>query len=394
MDQSFHLSRYFRQLGRQWKLIIIPALIAVVAAIIFSWLIPVRYTARTTLVAPKPKLAWRWDNKVYDIVDVRYDWRAAVMPLAKTQKAAKLALAQTEGQLSRDYTPQEVAAATSVKPGAGALFTISVKAANANDAALLANALAAALPDVVADIYAGQTDAFDQALADVKQSFDAWDQRWHDFRAQNGIGLNFTGDLTSAEGDQLFGNQSAIKQELTIKSSDTAQLNILRENLATVRAALDAGDENIHLILLDTPTLSHYGLTFSALQQLPRKKLTQKLGALQAQVDSDAELMTADLLSLQTEVADILRTSENIQRTYNVWYDSMEALEGKQVELKVKRIVEGQRVQQVDIAQAPARPSQPNWPLNLALALVAGLLGGLFLAILNIYLGGAADHQT
>jgi uncharacterized protein involved in exopolysaccharide biosynthesis len=63
-------------------------------------------------------------------------------------------------------------------------------------------------------------------------------------------------------------------------------------------------------------------------------------------------------------------------------------MENKQVEMKARRIVEGQRVQQVDMADTPDKPSQPNWPLNLALALTTGLLGGLFLAVIAVYLGG------
>ena len=69
-------------------------------------------------------------------------------------------------------------------------------------------------------------------------------------------------------------------------------------------------------------------------------------------------------------------------------------MENKQVEMEVKRIVEGQRVHQVDEAQVPARPSQPNWLRNLTLALIAGLLGGLFLAVIAIYLGGDSNTQT
>ena len=128
MDQPFRLSLYFKRLARHWKLIVIPALIAVLAAILFSFITPVRYTATTTLIAPKPQQVWRWSNKVYDIVNLRFDWREEVMPLVKTEKVAEQALSTVGGQLSRAYTPQELIDATSVKPGAGTLFSISVKA--------------------------------------------------------------------------------------------------------------------------------------------------------------------------------------------------------------------------------------------------------------------------
>ncbi len=391
MDQPFHFSLYLKRLGRHWKLIVIPPAIALLIAILFSWLTPVRYTAATTLVAPKPQLVWRWDNKVYDVVDIRFDWRSEVMPLVKTPKTAELALAAVGDQLSRAYTPQEVLAATSVKSGAGSTFTISVKASDPNDAALLANAMAQALPDVIADIYAGSVDAFAKAKEDVEQKFNDWDEQWRQFRATYGIGLGFTGDITGVGEDQLFGNQAAIKQELTIKSSEVAELTVFRDKLTLALAGLtDDNDATSHLALLDTPMLARYGLSFQDLQTLTPEALRSTLEALQTQVQADLDASNQDLLALQDQVAAILTQRENIQRTRNVWYDSMKALEGKMVELEVKRIVEGQRVHQVGAAQAPDKPSQPNWPLNLTLAVVAGLLGGFFLAVLAVYFEGEA----
>ena len=394
MDQPFRFSLYLRRLGRHWKLIVIPAAVALLAAILFSFLTPVRYTASATMIAPKPQLVWRWDNKVYDIVDLRFDWRAEVMPLVKTQKTAELALSSVEGQLNRAYDPQELIAATTVKPGAGSMFTISVKAPDPHDAALLANALAAALPKTVADLYAGSQDAFADAASDVRQSFDEWDEKWRAFRAQHGIGLGFTGDLTTAEGEQLYGNQSAIKQELVIKGSDVANLTVFLDKITRVLAATEQGEENNHLATLDTPNLAHYGLDFASLQALSPAALTTTLRTLQQHVQSDLDAMNADLQALQEEVAGLLQERENIQRTRGVWYDSVKALENKQIEMEVKRIVEGQRVQQVAEALPPEQPSQPNWLLNLALALTAGLLGGLFLAVIAVYLGGENERAT
>ena len=386
MDQPFRLSFYLRRLGQHWKLIVIPTLIAVLTAILLSLLMPVRYTATTTMVAPKQQLVWRWTNKVYDIVDLRFDWRAEVMPLVKTEKVAEYALSQAKGQLSREYTPDELLAATSVKPGSGALFTISVKVADPHDAALLANALANALPQAVADIYGGRQDAFTDAETEVRQSFDEWDEKWRAYRAKYGIGLGFTGDIVANE-DRLFGNQSAIKQELVLKSSDVANLTVFLNKIEQVMAAIEKNEPNNHLALLNTSQLTSYGLDFATLQSLSPQELKETLTTLQAQVQSDMDTLNTDLLALQEEVANLLQEREEIMLNRGVWYESVKALENKQVEMEAKRIVEGQRVQQVDVAETPDKPSQPNWLLNLALALAAGLLSGLFLAVVAVYLG-------
>lgn len=389
MDQSFRFSLYLKRLGRRWKLILLPPIAALLVAILFSWLTPVTYTSTAIMVAPKPQLVWRWDNKVYDVVDIRFDWRSEVMPLVKTPKVAELALAQVGDQLSRAYTPEEVLNATSVKSGAGSTFTIRVKASDPRDAALLANALAQALPQAVADIYAGSVDAFAQAKEDVERQFDDWDEQWRRFRAQYGIGLGFTGDITGVGEDQLVGNQAAIKQELTIKSSEAAALRAFLDKINLALTGLEQGGKaNAHLVLLDDAMLARYGLTLDALQELAPDALKATLTSLQAQAQADFDAANQDLLALQDRVATILTEREHIQRTRGVWYESVKAMENKMVELEVKRIVEGQRVHQVGEAQVPDKPSQPNWPLNLALAAAAGLLGGFFLAVLAVYFEG------
>ena len=394
MDQHFRFSLYLRRLAAQWKLILIPTVIALLIAIVVTFLTPVRYTASTTMIAPKPQLVWRWTNKVSDLVDFRFDWRAEVMPLVKTDKVATLALEQVGGELSRDYTPQEVINATSVKPGAGSLFTINVELADPNDATLLANAIANALPTVVGDVYTGNQEAFNDALDDVWQSYEEWDEKWRAFRAKYGLDLGFTGNIAGIGDEKLYGHQSAIMQELTVMSSEVGNFKAFEEKIALVLAGLDQNQSDIHLALLDSPYLGNYGLVFDDLLKLPPEELKAVLVQLQAQVHSDVEVLNTRLLALQDEVARLRQEDENILLNRSVWQDSVKTLENKQIEFDVKRIVEGQRVQQVDMAEPPARPSQPNWPLNLALALAVGLLGGLFLAVVAVYLGGEEESEA
>jgi len=394
MDQHFRFSLYLRRLGQQWKLILIPTVIALLVAILFSFLMPVRYTASTTMIAPNPQLIWRWTNKVTDRVDFRFDWRAEVMSLVKTEKVATLALDEMGGELSHTYTPQEVINATSVKPGAGSLFTISVELSDPNDAALLANALASALSTVVGDVYTGNQEAFNDALGDVRESYEEWDEKWRAFRSKYGLDLGFTGNIAGIGNEKLYGHQSAIMQELTVLSSEVGNFKAFEERIALVLAALDQNQPDIHLALLDSPYLGNYGLVFDDLLKLSPEELKSVLVQLQTQVHADVEVLNTRLLALQDEVARLRQEDENILLNRDVWQDSVKSLENKQIEFDVKRVVEGQRVQQVDSAAPPARPSQPKWLQNLALALAVGLLGGLFLAVVAVYLGGEDNSKT
>ncbi len=387
MDQPFRLSLYLRRLAQHWKLILIPTVVALLVAALLSWLMPVRYTASTVMVAPKQQLVWRWTNKVYDVVDIRSDWRAEVLPLVKTQATAEKALAQVGDRLSREYTVDQVLAATSVQSGPGSTFTIRVKADHAEDAALLANALAQALPEVVADLYAGNVEAFQQAQEQVNEGFAEWDERWRRYRSTYGIGLGFTGDLAGVGEDTIYGNQSAIKQELTIKSSQVAELKVFRDKVARVLDGLQQGTGTPSLALLDDAMLARYGLSRTALQPLSPAQQQKPLADLLTRVDADLNTLEEDLQALQAHTAEILQEKEMILRQRGSWYDSIKALDEKLIELNVKRLVEGQRVQQVSKAQVPTKPSQPNWGLNLGLALAAGLLAGLFLAVVAVYFG-------
>ena len=87
------------------------------------------------------------------------------------------------------------------------------------------------------------------------------------------------------------------------------------------------------------------------------------------------------------KLAGLYNTWETILRDRGVWLDSVTALERKVAEVQMKRLIESERVKIIDPATTPERPSQPNWPVSLGIALAAGLLGGLLLAALAVYLG-------
>ena len=158
MNEPFTPATYLRLLRRHWLLIVIPLALALIIAVVLSLITPVKYTSTTTLLAPNPQLVWRWDNRVSDVVNLRFDWRAEVIPLIATEAVAQRALDQVQSELSEPMDAATLVASTNVRLGDGSLFYISVKANQPEDAALLTNTMAQALPEVVADLYAGNID--------------------------------------------------------------------------------------------------------------------------------------------------------------------------------------------------------------------------------------------
>lgn len=377
-------------LGRYWWLIVLPMVVALVVVVIIGLLMPVRYTATATLLAPKPQISWRWDNRIADVVDLRFDWRAEVMPLVKTEEVAQRALANVEGELAEPIDVDTLIASTDVGQSGGSLFTISVSASNPDDAALLTNAMAGALPEVVADFYVGSTETYDEALVGAEAELAQVDQQLFDFRAETGMGLGFSGDLAPRGEEELYGAQTFIKQELTLENSERAALaNVLARIDIVLEAAQNDG-ANSQIALLDLPELERYGVSFEELSGLSSTDVTafvSTLEALRSRITPDFENLTESALALQAEHAGYTHQLETIIRARGAWVETVKALERKQIELEMKRIIEGARVQVVDEATPPQNQSQPNWPLYLGLAIIGGLLGGLLLAVIAVYLG-------
>ena len=351
-----------------------------------------QYTATSTLLAPNPQLVWKWDYKISDVVNLRFDWRAEVTPLITTEAVAQRALDQVQDELSEPMDAATLIASTDVRLGSGSLFYISVKANQPQDAALLANALGLSLPETVADLYAGNIDLYHEAMLVAESSYDEAEERLQQFRGATGMALGFGGAVATSGDDAVYGAQSAIKQELMLKNSLRSALQTDLDLLDMVLLAAEADPTQIKIALLDIPTLGRYGLDFDQIQTLAATDTAVLIAALQtarADMAENLSVLIDDALALQKKHAQYSRDLDNLYRSRGIWTESVSALERKQIELQMKRIIEGERVQIIDKAQTSQQPSQPNWPLNLGLAFAAGLLGGLLLAVLATYFGAS-----
>lgn len=391
MDQPITPARYWRLLRQRWLLILIPTLVALGLAVIVGLRTPVAYRATATLIVPNQQLAWKWENKLSDIIDTRFDWRGEVMALIGTEDMAERALAKVQGQLERPLTVAALRKAIQVRRGQGSLLELSVWAATPQDAMLLANAVAAAVPEAMADYYGGNFQANQEALDAAMAEFRRWDEALREFRSRTGIGLGLSGDLASGRGDALFGAHSVIKQELVIKNSDRAALQNAVDRLDRVLQALATQGAQASIALADVPELTRYGVSYDELRQLAITDpdgLRGRLQTVRAQMAADLEVLAADAVARQAVEAQLNQEWETILRQRGNWLESVTALEGRAIELQMKRIIEGDRVKLVDAAALPQRPARPNWPLYLGLAGAAGLLFGLLLAVMAVYWRG------
>ncbi len=390
MDQPFDTANYLRSLGRRWPLILAPALIAVAVAAALGFFMPVRYTATVTMIAPKQQLVWRWNNKLYDLVDIRFDWRNEVMSLAKQKMLAERALDKVGSELQSPMSVEELQAATTIRPKDGAsLFSISVKASTPEDAALLANAMAQSLPEIVADLYTEEIESAQQALEEARQGFQEWDEALVEFRSRTGVGLEFSGALATSDESGVFGVQSFIKQQLTLKNSTRAALQDLVERIDHVIQTAEESSGSPAVGLLDTREMAAYGPSFEQLREMAANDpdaLIATLQSVRAQIQNDLDRVTEEALALQAEHARHLQEKDHILQQRGKWQASVSALEDRELELRLKRLIQGERVRVVDEASPPERPSQPNWPLYIGLALVGGLLLGFLLAVAAVYL--------
>ena len=267
MDKPFTLSTYARLLWRRWPLIIAPILVALAVVVAFNLLTPRRYTSTVTLGAPSPVQAYRWEGRLYDLVDTRYDWRTEFLPLLTTRKLARLALTKVAGKLNQPIDAETLSESTKARTDEGTLFTVSVSAANPEDAVLLANAVAAALPDALADLYAGDIPIYQKALDSALTEQQVWDEKLAELRGATGLGFGFGSDLESRGDNELFGAHNDFLQEMVLNNSHRAALRTAIDRIDLVVKASESPTGTLSISLLNMPELKTYGLDYETLQR-------------------------------------------------------------------------------------------------------------------------------
>jgi uncharacterized protein involved in exopolysaccharide biosynthesis len=335
MVESFDSIRYIRYLQSRWRYIVASAAIAVAAAAAISFVMPPRYTATARIVIEPPAGA---DSRTAVAVSPIY------LESLKTyeQFASGDSLFQKAAQrFGLSGVPIESLKRRVLTVGIVRNTRILEISANLPDPKK-AQALARFLAEQTVELNRSSAAENDQELLsgleqqerDIHTTLQQTERTWSE----------------SIANEPTSGLEAAIQEGASQRSTLEDQIQSQEVEIAGLEDRMKAGDaggemakevSNAHARLVE---MRRHMAELSG-QMAEREKL---LGTRQAHRDQ----LEADRRSAQTALASI---------------------EGRLRDARSERGFRGERLQVIDPGIVPERPSSPNIPLNIAVALLAGL---------------------
>ena len=389
MSEEIDLQLYLRALLRRWWIIAIFVAVALVAAFVITALQPRHYDAVATLTATAPRFQWRFDLGIQPVIDTRRDYQREYLAISKSNDIAVRAAELLSGaEPPINLTPAEILAAIAVRTGDSNTLLVTATANDPQQAAGLANAYSQAfvevgqkLGGVSADLanYRSELEAAGQKLAQAEQTL-------LDTRSATGFLLVSGTDPNTIE------MQNPGLRQLDLKTQSLAETSNDLDGLRTLVGRLEAAEPGTDLAqlpweLLAGPVLSQRGVVSPAwaLQSLDDPQaLLAALRSEEAALGAAVDQLTEETTDLRLQVAEDWRTYSTATRNYGLLRDVYNILARKVSEAEIQERIDPAQLTVASSALEPARPTQTR---QVALYLVAGVVGLILGAIVALWLG-------
>jgi capsular polysaccharide biosynthesis protein len=387
MEDEIDLRKYIDVLVKRWKLIAIITGTVIIIAVLVSFLSPPVYEARASVLMTKTRSEIVLEPKY--LTEFQQDstsMRQAMLALVKSSSVAN----QVIEKLGDKLEPKERKASTMVdKIGVstqGDLIEISVKSTDPQKAAAIANAWAESYKDYVNRLYSGILQSPEGLKAQAVTAAKEYEEKQKAFE-------DFIKDNRIAELSQQISDKEILY--------DTKQL---REHVKSGSSSAASSIANgLSLFLLQTKAVTSLpeGL------QIPPESLTAFNADLK---DVDALISTLetrpggkrgesltevqkDILLLKAELEQENARQRELQDARDIAWEAYTIIAGKSAETEVAAQARGIVVEVADVAAVPESPVAPRRVMNIGIALVLGLVVGVFGAFGAEYFGKTAEQR-
>lgn len=343
MEDEIDLRKYIDVLLRHWKLIVSITVIAVFVAGLVSFLLPPTYEAKASVLIAKgePK---------------------TLIVLAKSASVATGAIEQ----LGDNLRPEERSAGNILAKiearEEGNFIEITAKSSDPQKAAAIANAWAVSYEDYVDDFYRSisQLPEEIQAQADAaRKEYEDKQTAWEGYIASNRI-------------DEL--NQQIALKELLCEAK------LLREQIKTGSSSpVSAAGNSPTLILLQSGVFTRLPaeLGNASLKDIEALISTLETGAGGKSAQSISELRQ-EVNQLTAELEQETAKGREVKKSREIAWETYMTIVGKLAEAKVAVQPQDAVVHVAQVAVAPEQPVAPRRVMNIGIALVLGLVIGVF----------------
>ncbi len=372
MEDEIDLRKYFDVLLRHWKLIVSITIIAVFVAGLVSFLSPFTYEANAAVFITKTRSEsiFEYKYRTFWEEDITSQ-RKALVALVKSSTVATQVIEQLGDKLEpKERRLRNMLGKVQVREQ-GDLIEISVKSTDPQKATAIANAWAESYESYVNGLYSGisQSPAELQVQADAaKREYEEKQKAWEDFVSSNRV-------------DELS-RQIADKELL-------CDIKSLREQIkAGSSSSGSAAANNLSFILLQAKA-------FTSLAAEPQVSLDE-MSALNVSLDDmDALISTLEarsgntrgqsiselrqeILQLSGELEQEEAKQRELESSRDIAWETCTTLNKKAAEVKLATLVKDAVVRVAVVAAVPESPIEPHRVLNIGIALILGLVVGIF----------------
>jgi len=373
MEDEISLRKYIDVLLGHWKLIVSITMITVLVTGLFSFLLPLTYEAKAAVLVTKTRSEIVFEPKYRTFVveeDIASQHKAFIA-LVKCSPVATQVIEQLGDRLElQERRVDNILNKVQVRDQ-GDFIEISVKSTDPQMATAIANAWAESYESHVNGLYSGilQSPEELEAQADAaKREYEEKQNIWEDFVSNNRID-----ELSRQIADKgLLCNIKSLREQLRAGSSSPAS----------------AAAISLALILLQTRAFTSLpvGLQVSidqlssvnaSLNDIDALILTLEARSRGTRGQSTSELRQ-EILQLKAELEEESAEQQELERSRDIAWQTYTTLDSKASEVGVAILAQDAVVRVAVVAVVPERPVSPRRVMNIGIALVLGLIAGVF----------------
>jgi polysaccharide biosynthesis transport protein len=398
---ELNLARYVIVVRRQWRVLLVCAVLGVGVAFLYGTMQPRLYLAQAQVAVVRTGTIVSFDNKIRTVSDTdpnstaleQVSRRASLLVIGKSQHLASAVIAKIGTHLPDTVREPELLAARVQVANNGDLFSFRVMAETPELAALIANTWSQEYETRVNRLYSERPESLEIIKGQAAQAK-------ADYDTQQTALVKFLGDnpIESLKRDQAsliiqLDTQVRVETKLTQLASD---VQALRSRLQTSGATVSGADELTQLLIqanafnnggdgtsslrLDVTQITSATTTEQQLAQLDAlsKAIEQRRTALSPE---QKQALYTQLSKVQSDLEALQQQLKELQAARDLAWGTYQTLNTKVSEVAVSAGSENQLVRIADAAVVPTAPVPSRSLLNIIIGGALGLIVGFLLAL-------------
>ena len=376
MEDEIDLRQYIRVLIRHWVLIVSITVAAVIVAVLVSFTSAAVYEAKATVIitATRTEIVFEPKYRTYSLEEDT-ELKESLVALVKSSIVTSLTLDLLGDELSPEGQSIPSTLGKVAVNISGDLIEISVKSTDPEEAADIANAWAESYVDYINALYADIAQSPEELAVQASAALADYDERqweWESF-----VGNNTIGELTQQITDkELLLTVKSLRDQIEAGSSSSASAAANSLALVLLQTGAYATLPDQLQVSLDTLP----GLDASTKDRLYDidaliSTLETRSGGRPGQT---VEELRQDILILQRELEQQRAIENELSNSRDIAWQQYITLANKVAEVEVSYLAQDVVVMVAVRAIVPETPVPAHKTTNIAIALVLGLIVGIF----------------